>query len=163
MSSHGLVPCPLLGALFRATRLTHPSARRRLRPCQPPSIWPLFYGLSPSRQAGSPSRGLALCRAPRGTCAGGIRRGERARKARLEPRAAASPPMFLLTTLLGPGSLISAQGGRKITGGNKQGKTHSYKMTAPSPHLSQEEMRFPYILNIRLLSTSAEAQWNNEG
>lgn len=47
--------------------------------------------------------------------------------------------------------LISPEGGTQITGENNQGKTHLYIVTPPPSSLSQEEMIFPYILNIRLL------------
>lgn len=46
---------------------------------------------------------------------------------------------------------MSPEGGAKITGENNQGKTHLYIATPPPSSLSQEEMIFPYILNIRLL------------
>ena len=80
----------------------------------------------------------------------------------MDPRAAANPPSFLPTTLLDPVCLIPPEGGREISGENDRGKTHSYITTPPPSSLSQEEMIFPCILNIRLLSASAEAQWNNE-
>ena len=108
-----------------APHFTRPSAHRHLRPCQPPPVRRPFCGPSPNLQAGSSSRGLALCR--------GDRKGRTSKEDRLEPRAAARAPEFLPKALLGPGSLVSAQGGRKITGGSKQGKTHLCIMRAPCP------------------------------
>lgn len=58
--------------------------------------------------------------------------------------------------------LIPPEGGTRITGENNQGEAHWYITTSAPFSSSQEEMIFPYILNIRLLAASAEACLNNE-
>lgn len=121
MSSHGLVPCPLLffGVLFRATCLTHPQ-RRRLRPCQPPPSGPELYWPPQVARLGAPP-GALPCAGPH---VGRVLGASEGRASEEGPSGAQGQPPARLCfsdNLAGPRQ-PTAQGGRKITGGNKQGK-----------------------------------------